>query len=222
MLKLSVTALAFAFLSFAATARTASNAEIISRKILTIKKEAARKKSGTSKKKSTKKISSKSARSSSKKKSSKSKTNRSSAKYRKVAIKIDPFTRNMGSLVWPMEEGNIKTGFGPYKVGLLNVTGNNPGLTLEGTKDAEVKSAFEGVICGIFEVEGNKAVVVSHGNYLTVYGNLALVNVSVDDKIEAGASIGQAANNLEGKSEIEFLLMKKNQNIDPEPWLKKK
>ncbi len=209
--------MAITFISLGTVARPVNGKGTVSNSKKNVRKEASRKKSVATKrksaKKSTKKTSARSSKSTSKKRSVKSK--------RAIAV-IDPFTRNMGSLVWPMEEGNIKTGFGSYKVGLGTVTGNNPGLTIEAAKDAEVVSAFDGIVTLVFEIEGNKAVVVKHGNYLTVYGNLSTLNVALDDKISAGELLGRAANNEEGNGEIEFLLMRKNQNIDPEPWMKRK
>ena len=209
--------MALTFISLGTLARPVNGKGTLSNSKSNVRKEASRKKSVATKrktaKKTSKKVSSKNSRSVKAKKSTRS---------RKSLAVMDPFTRNMGSLVWPIEEGNIKTGFGPYKVGLGTVTGNNPGLTIEASKDAEVMSAFDGVVTRVFEIEGNKAVVVRHGNYLTVYGNLASINVSLDDKINAGDAIGKAANNEEGNGEIEFLLMRKNQNIDPEPWMKRK
>ena len=209
--------MALTLISLGTLARPVTGKGTLSKSKNSVRKEASRKKAVATKrktaKKTSKKVSSKNSRSVKAKKS---------ARSRKSLAVMDPFTRNMGSLVWPIEEGNIKTGFGPYKVGLGTVTGNNPGLTIEASKDAEVISAFDGVVTRVFEIEGNKAVVVRHGNYLTVYGNLASVNVSLDDKINAGDAIGKAANNEEGNGEIEFLLMRKNQNIDPEPWMKRK
>lgn len=209
--------MAITFISLGTAARPVNGKGTLSGSRKTVRKEATRKKAVATKRKSARKSSRKTTT-----KTSRFTKTKKSARSRKSVAVLDPFTRNMGNLVWPMEEGNIKTGFGPYKVGLGTVTGNNPGLTIEASKDAEVISAFDGVVTRVFEIEGNKAVVVRHGNYLTVYGNLATVNVSLDDKINAGEALGIAANNEEGNGEIEFLLMRKNQNIDPEPWMKRK
>jgi len=136
-------------------------------------------------------------------------------------IDLDDFSRNKGKFNWPLEEGIIKTGFGPYKVGYGTIIGNNPGLTLEAEQGSCVQSVFEGVVTDLFEMEGKWGVTIQHGNYFTVYSNLATVNVSEDDKIVSGAAIGKAACNEEGNAELEFLILKKNKNIDPQPWIRK-
>jgi len=133
----------------------------------------------------------------------------------------DEFTRNKGKFEWPMEVVGIKTGFGLYAIGESRIRCFNPGLTLEAAEGATVKTIHEGVVKDLFQIEGSWGVIVQHGNYYTVYGNLASVNVSKADIIESGTVIGTAASNSNGNSELEFLLMKNEKNIDPAPWLKK-
>jgi len=156
---------------------------------------------------------------------SKRKNNRSPKLYNKKVTReldLDDFSRNKGTFRWPLEESTIKTGFGPYKAGYGSIMGNNPGLTLEAAQGSCVQSVFEGVVTDLFEMEGHWGVTIQHGDYFTVYGNLATVDVSEYEKIASGAIIGKAASNSEGNAELEFLLLKKNKNIDPGPWIKKK
>jgi murein hydrolase activator len=137
------------------------------------------------------------------------------------AIPQDEFSRNKGKFEWPMDVVSIKTGFGPYAIGESRIKNNNPGLTLEAAEGATVKTIHEGVVKDLFQIEGSWGVIVQHGNYYSVYGNLASVNVSKADIIESGTIIGTAANNNNGNSELEFLLMRNEKNIDPAPWFKK-
>ncbi len=133
----------------------------------------------------------------------------------------DEFSRNKGKFEWPMDVVSVKTGFGPYAIGDSRIMGNNPGLTLEAAEGATVKTIHEGVVKDLFQIEGSWGVIIQHGNYYTVYGNLASINVSKADIIESGTIIGTAASNGNGNSELEFLLMNKEKNIDPAPWIKK-
>ncbi len=139
----------------------------------------------------------------------------------KKAVVLDNFSRNKGTFNSPLEEGIVKTAFGPYKVGESEIIGYNPGLTLEAIQGTCVQSVFDGVVTRLFEIEGNWAVTVQHGNYLTVYSNLASVTVTQDEKIASGTVLGRAACNTNGNAELEFLLMKNNKNIDPAPWIRK-
>lgn len=133
----------------------------------------------------------------------------------------DEFGRNRGNFGWPMEEVIVKTGFGLYKVGENGILGNNPGLTLEAAPGSDVKSIFDGVVIDLFQIDDNWGVIIQHGSYFTVYGNLASVNVAENDKIDSKTIIGKAANNKDGNAELEFLLMVNDKNIDPSPWIRK-
>ena len=148
-------------------------------------------------------------------------SSKSSSKNVSRKSSLDDFTRNKGTFDWPLEEGTVKTGFGPYKAGYGAIMGYNPGLTLEAAQGSCVQSVFEGVVKDLFEMDGNWGVTIQHGNYFTVYSNLAMVNVAENDKIVSGAVIGKAACNNEGNAELEFLLLKNNKNIDPKPWIRK-
>lgn len=178
------------------------------------------KKSVTTKKK---KSSSKSKRSKSKASSKKSKkSNKKVVVKRKIErFPQDEFGRNKGNFCFPMEEVSVKTGFGLYKVNESGIVGNNPGLTLEAAQGSDVKSIFDGVVIDLFQIDENWGVIIQHGSYFTVYGNLSSVNVAENDKIDSKTIIGKAANNKDGNAEIEFLLMVNDKNIDPGPWIKK-
>jgi septal ring factor EnvC (AmiA/AmiB activator) len=133
------------------------------------------------------------------------------------------FKNNKGKLPWPVDKALIKIHFGPYKIpGLEGVTGNNPGLTLATERSATVKAVFEGEVLSVFNVEGNRSVMVKHGEYFTVYANLSTVNVAKGQKITGGQLLGVADNASDGNGEIEFILMKERTNIDPEKWIRKK
>lgn len=133
------------------------------------------------------------------------------------------FKNNKGKLPWPVDKALIKIHFGPYKIpGMEDVYGNNPGLTLATEHSATVKAVFEGEVLSVFNVEGNRSVMIRHGEYFTVYANLSSVNVSKNQKITSGQVLGVADNASDGNGEIEFILMKERTNIDPEKWIRKK
>ena len=133
------------------------------------------------------------------------------------------FKNNKGKLPWPVEKALIKIHFGAYKIpGTIDIIGNNPGLTLATEPNAEVRAVFDGEVLSVFNVEGNRSVMVRHGNYFTVYANLASVNVTKNQKITGGQVLGVADNASDGNGEIEFILMKERTNIDPAQWIKKK
>lgn len=134
----------------------------------------------------------------------------------------DNFEKNRGKLPWPVDKGQIKIHFGPYKIAELKITGNNPGLTLETEEGAPVKAVFDGEVVSVFEVDGNSAVFVRHGKYFTTYSNLNSVAVGRNQHVKAGQVLGKAATNSEGNGEIEFVLMQDTRNLDPEPWIRRR
>lgn len=134
----------------------------------------------------------------------------------------DNFEKNRGKLPWPVDKGQIKIHFGPYKVPEIGVTGNNPGLTLETEEGAPVKAVFDGEVISVFEVDGSSAVFVRHGKYFTTYSNLNGVSVSRNQHVKAGQVLGRASTNGEGNGEIEFVLMQDTRNLDPEPWIRRR
>lgn len=134
----------------------------------------------------------------------------------------DNFEKNRGKLPWPIDKGQIKIHFGPYRIPELKITGNNPGLTLETEEGAPVKAVFDGEVISVFEVDGTSAVFVRHGKYFTTYSNLNGVSVSRNQHVKAGQVLGKAASNGEGNGEIEFVLMQDTRNLDPEPWIRRR
>ena len=217
MQKILFTCFAFCLISFVSLANENNSAikNTENKKHTEYKRVAVKKK----KKSTAKKVVTKSR--ATKKSAKKTGTKKQTVKKTVKTIPQDEFSRNKGKFEWPMDVVSIKTGFGLYPIGESRIINNNPGLTLEAAEGATVKTIHEGVVKDLFQIEGSWGVIVQHGNYYTVYGNLASVNVSKADIIESGTIIGTAASNINGNSELEFLLMKNEKNIDPAPWFKK-
>jgi septal ring factor EnvC (AmiA/AmiB activator) len=131
------------------------------------------------------------------------------------------FEKNKGKLPWPVEKALVKLHFGANRLPNDVIT-YNPGLTLETEKGATVKAVFEGDVTAIFPVERTWTVMVRHGKYFTVYGSLATVNVTRNQKVSAGQVLGAAAANDNGYGELEIILMQERKNIDPAKWLRKR
>ncbi|MEP7252678.1 MAG: peptidoglycan DD-metalloendopeptidase family protein [Ginsengibacter sp.] len=129
------------------------------------------------------------------------------------------FERNRGSLPWPAA-GFIAAHFGPNKLpGGINY--DNPGVTL-GVKIGEpVKAVFDGEVTLVSYIEDKQAVFLKHGKYFTVYSNLSSANVQRGDNIKLGQVLGKAGANDEGQGQVDFIIMKESNNVNPEQWLKK-
>ena len=128
------------------------------------------------------------------------------------------FERNHGSLPWPAS-GFIIAHFGPNKLP-GGIDYDNPGVTI-GVKIGEsVKAVFDGEVTLVSYIEDKQAVFIKHGKYFTVYSNLASANVQRGDIVKTGQVIGKAGANDEGQGQVDFILMKESNNVNPEQWLR--
>lgn len=128
------------------------------------------------------------------------------------------FEKNKGSLPWPAD-GFVISHFGPnqYPGG---IDYNNPGVSIGTKAGAPVKAVFDGEVTLVSYIDDKQAVFIKHGKYFTVYSNLASANVKRGDKVSTGQVIGKSGVNDEGQGEVDFILMKENDNINPESWLR--
>ncbi len=102
------------------------------------------------------------------------------------------FEGNKGRLPWPVASGSISEGFGKNAHATLNnVYTNNNGIDISTSRNAQVRSVFEGEVTSVFSIPGaGKVVIIKHGNYRTVYSNLQEVYVSTGSKVSTKQSIG--------------------------------
>lgn len=129
------------------------------------------------------------------------------------------FERNRGSLPWPAS-GFIIEHFGLNKLP-GNIDYENPGVTI-GVKIGEpVRAVFDGEVTLVSYIEDKQAVFIKHGKYFTVYSNLASADVQRGQTVKTGQVIGKAGANDEGQGQVDFILMKENNNVNPEQWLRR-
>ncbi|MGN6533558.1 MAG: murein hydrolase activator EnvC family protein [Ginsengibacter sp.] len=129
------------------------------------------------------------------------------------------FEKNKGSLPWPAD-GFVISHFGANQLP-GGIDYNNPGVSI-GTKVGEsVKAVFDGEVTLVSYIDNRQAVFIKHGKYFTVYSNLASANVQRGDKVKTGQVIGKADANDEGQGEVDFILMKESDNVNPESWLRR-
>ncbi len=134
------------------------------------------------------------------------------------------FEANKGKLGWPVDRGVIKAKFGKGRsLTDSSVEVNNPGIKIATTTNADVKAVFNGEVSQILVIKrGNPAIMIRHGNYLTIYTNLSKISVKKGDKIKTGQVIGQAfTNRRNGETLLGFRIYKNNQKLNPQYWLSK-
>jgi len=132
------------------------------------------------------------------------------------------FESNKGRLPWPVDKGIITESFGmhPHPV-LKNITTYNNGINITTSSNATVKSIYDGEVSAVISIPGaNMAVIVKHGEYLSVYSNLATVNVSKGQQVKAGNGLGVAAKDeADGKTEAHLEIWKGRTKLNPSEWI---
>jgi len=139
------------------------------------------------------------------------------------ALKLsENFAGNKGSLPWPVEQGMITGTFGvhPHAV-WKDIMVKNNGIDINSARGAFARSIFGGVVTGVVVIPGAfKAVIIRHGEYLTVYSNLEEVYVKMGDNVSIKQKIGLVhTNEEESKTEVHLEIWKGTNKLDPAPWL---
>jgi len=134
------------------------------------------------------------------------------------------FEKSKGSLMWPVK-GKITGRFGiqPHPV-LKQVTTNNKGIYITAAKGSEAAAVYEGTVTQCFSIPGsNSAVIVRHGNYLTVYANLINIYVKAGEKVTKGKLIGKIYEDSEddNSTTLLFQVWKEKDILNPEVWIRK-
>ncbi len=133
------------------------------------------------------------------------------------------FYGNKGKLPWPVEKGFISKGFGPYVVPGTTIKMENNGIDIRTDENSSVRCAFEGKVVGILNNPTFKnAVIISHGEYFTVYSKLASVNVSKGQKISTKQVIGAAYTDEDNITEVHLEVWKGAAKLNPADWIYKK
>ena len=120
------------------------------------------------------------------------------------------FRNNKGKLSWPVERGEITGKYGKHRHHVVSTaTIDNNGIDISTTKQALVRAVFGGKVTSVMVIPGaGKVVMVSHGEYRTVYANLQEVFVRKGDQLEIKESIGKLLPNENGISEAHFEIWK--------------
>lgn len=134
----------------------------------------------------------------------------------------DNFKANKGRLPLPVEKGFISLGYGNQRHPVYkSLVVHNSGVEITTDPGANARAVFDGVVSSVISLSPvNKAVMIQHGDYFTVYQNLSSVSVSKGEKISKKQSIGRVRSSGEtGKTVIKFLILQNTAYINPTPWL---
>ena len=132
------------------------------------------------------------------------------------------FSGNRGKLPWPVEQGVITGTFGehPHPV-LAGIKTKNNGIDINTKKGAVARAIFDGEVTGVVIIPGsNKAVIIRHGEYLSVYSNLDEVYVRMGEKVTVKQPLGLVhSNDEDSKTELHLEIWQNTTKMDPATWL---
>lgn len=137
-------------------------------------------------------------------------------------IIADNFRANRGSLPWPVEKGFVSLGYGDQAHPIYNtLVIHNSGVEITTEEGANARAVFGGEVASVMILSPvNKAVMIQHGDYFTVYQNLSSVSVNKGDKVSIKQSLGRVRTSGEtGKTVIKFLLLQNTTYANPQGWL---
>lgn len=143
-----------------------------------------------------------------------------------VAALSSSFESNKGRLPWPVEKGNIAEPFGRHQHAVAEkVTMDNKGIEILTSANATARAIFDGEVTAIVYVPGmGQSVLVSHGQYFTVYTRLGNVTVKKGDKVRTKQTLGTVILNDDGVPMMHFELWRVASNsnfyaVDPALWI---
>lgn len=133
------------------------------------------------------------------------------------------FENNKGKLPWPVERGVLFSSFGehahPYIKGIKT---RNDGIDIATDEGSNARVVFDGEVRSIISVPGtpNYAVLVKHGNYFTLYSNIAKATVNPGQKVKAKENLGVIYKDTSDQStKLQFQLWKSTEKMNPIEWL---
>lgn len=135
------------------------------------------------------------------------------------------FAGNKGKLPWPVEKGRISSRFGDHPhPELKGIMVKNNGVDIRTSPGSTARAVFDGEVSGVINIPGSQsAVIIRHGEYLTVYSNLQSVFVKKGDKVKTLQSIGKVFTDPdENVAEVHLEVWKGTTKLDPALWLVKR
>lgn len=130
-----------------------------------------------------------------------------------------------GSLPRPVAgEFKVTSRFGRHSLpDLPDVMYDNPGIDAETAAGASALAVYKGKVSGVYVIPGySTVVIVNHGSYYTVYGNIASPFVKVGDMVSQGQPLGKLAPEEEdgSHSSIHFEVWRNREKMNPLDWIR--
>ncbi len=131
------------------------------------------------------------------------------------------FEENKNKFPWPV------TGFMSQKFGrqmhpvLKGIEIKNDGINIQTKQNEPVRAIFNGEVRKVAFIRGiGSTVILSHGDYYTVYSGIKDVFVKKGQRVSTGEEIARVLSTADGISELRFQIRKNFEALDPQQWLR--
>lgn len=132
------------------------------------------------------------------------------------------FSANKGRLIWPVEKGVKKQGYGVYADAVYpGIKHQSNGVIIAADEGSDARAVFEGEVIAVLAVRGgNKGVQLKHGNFISTYYNLAELYVKKGDKVKVKEALGKIyTSRSSGLTQLKFYLYQDANRLNPEEWI---
>ena len=132
------------------------------------------------------------------------------------------FKANKTELPLPVEIGCVTLGYEAQAHPIYkSLVVHNSGVEVNTDQGASARAVFGGEVISVMVLSPvNKAVMIQHGDYFTVYQNLSSVSVSKGDKVSIKQPIGRIRTNGDtGKTVLKFTISQNTTYSNPAGWL---
>jgi len=134
----------------------------------------------------------------------------------------DNFKANKGRLPWPTATGSITQRYGdqPHPdLSYLSVHSN--GIEITTNTGSQARAVFDGEVYSILYVSPvQKAIMIQHGDFFTMYHNLSDVSVVKGQKVARKQSLGTIRTSTEtGRTILKFMITQNVTYTNPQGWL---
>ena len=151
-------------------------------------------------------------------------TSSGTIKVENEPVAAEGFLGMKGKLPYPTTGSfTITSRFGRQNVpDMKDVEYDNPGIDAQSDPGASARAVYDGKVAGVYLLPGyNTVVIVNHGGYYTVYGNISSPSVKTGETVNAGYPLGQLAmsDDGSGRSTIHFEVWKNRDKLNPQDWL---
>lgn len=133
------------------------------------------------------------------------------------------FRDSQGQLPWPVENGTITERFGERIHPVFRTRTNSLGIDIAAPAQSQIQVINDGYVLRVQPVTSyGDMVIVSHGRYLTVYGNLSDVYVTRGNVLRRGDVIGLSGDENSIRGEVLFFAIRDGtETINPESWIQR-